>query len=157
MRPWACATEIRARERRCGYVSVSGRSGFSVLTGSATYDTAVIIKECLINPRRACAARVTVLGLSVSQCVCPRLFSHCRQRSGSERHQQLQRNKRSKIKMAILLKRRRSRSRNWHYRGSPGPCLQPLDLSDAYNVEEDGRLSVCSALLIATSVRVTSK
>ena len=36
----------------------------------------------LVNPRRTCAARVTVLGLSVSQCVCSRLFSHCRQRSG---------------------------------------------------------------------------
>ena len=38
--------------------------------------------SCLINPRRACAARVTVLILSVSQCVYSRLFSHCRQRSG---------------------------------------------------------------------------
>ena len=40
----------------------------------------------IINPRRACAARVTVLVLSVSQsvsqCVCSRLFSHCRQRRG---------------------------------------------------------------------------
>ena len=35
----------------------------------------------------------------------------------SERYQQLQRNKRSNIKKAILLKRRRSRSRNWHYSG----------------------------------------
>ena len=42
--------------------------------------------QSIINPRCACAARVTVLGpsvcLSVCQSVCPRLFSHCRQRRG---------------------------------------------------------------------------
>ena len=38
--------------------------------------------EGVVNPRRACAARVTVLGPSVCQSVCPRLFSHCRQRRG---------------------------------------------------------------------------
>ena len=41
-----------------------------------------LVAHTIINPRRACAARVTVLVLSVSQCVCSRLFSHCRQRSG---------------------------------------------------------------------------
>ena len=29
----------------------------------------------VVNPRRACAARVTVLGLCVCVCVCPRLYS----------------------------------------------------------------------------------
>ena len=38
----------------------------------------------VVNPQRACAARVTVLGLCVCVCVsvCLRLFSHYRQRSG---------------------------------------------------------------------------
>ena len=50
--------------------------------------------------------------LSVSQSVC--LFTTILgNEAASERYQQLQRNKRSKIKQAILLKRRRSRSRNW--------------------------------------------
>jgi len=31
--------------------------------------------SCVINPRRACAARVTVLGLCVCVCVCLHLFS----------------------------------------------------------------------------------
>ena len=33
-------------------------------------------------PRRACAARVTVVGLSVCVCVCVRLFWHYRLRGG---------------------------------------------------------------------------
>ena len=73
----------------------------------------------IVNPRRACAARVTVL--SVSQSVSVSVHDYSRtagNEAASERYQQLQRNKRSKIKKAILLKRRRSRSRNWHYRGS---------------------------------------
>ena len=73
-------------------------------------------------PRRACAARVTVLGPSVSQCV----HDYSRTEGASERYQQLQRNKRSKIKKAILLKRRRSRSRNWHYSG-PHCVTQPIN------------------------------
>ena len=44
-----------------------------------------------------------------------------------EQYQQLQYNKRSKTKMAILLKRRRSRSRDWHYRG-PRCVTQPINL-----------------------------
>ena len=36
----------------------------------------------LINPRRACAARVTVVGLSVCVCVCRRLFWHYRLQGG---------------------------------------------------------------------------
>ena len=55
----------------------------------------------VINPRRACAARVTVLGLCV--CVCLRLFSHYRQRGGLWAIPTAQYNKRSKIKVVILL------------------------------------------------------
>ena len=36
----------------------------------------------IINPRRACAARVTVVGLCVCLSVCRRLFSHYRLRGG---------------------------------------------------------------------------
>ena len=71
---------------------------------------------CFINPRRACAAKVTVLVLSVSQSVSVSVHDYSRtagNEAASERYQQLQRNKRWKIKKAILLKRRRSRSRNW--------------------------------------------
>ena len=80
----------------------------------------VSIVIVFINPRRACAARVTVLVLSVCQSVSVSVHDYSRtagNEAASERYQQLQRNKRSKIKKAILLKRRRSRSRNWHYRG----------------------------------------
>ena len=83
----------------------------------------------VINPRRACAARVTVLGLSVGQSVCVSVHDYSRtagNEAASERYQQLQRNKRSKIKMAILLKQRRSRWRNWHYRG-PRCVTQPIN------------------------------
>ena len=37
----------------------------------------------VINPRRACAARVTVLGLCVCVSVCLHLFSHYRHQTGS--------------------------------------------------------------------------
>ena len=43
--------------------------------------------------------------------------------AASERYQKLQCNKRSKTKQAILLKRRRSRSSNWHCRGRPSPSI----------------------------------
>ena len=70
----------------------------------------------IINPRRACAARVTVVVL----CVCPsvrlsvRLFVHDYSRTTGyeaayERYQHLQCYKGTKIKLAILLKRLRSR------------------------------------------------
>ena len=49
-------------------------------------EVGVVTKAGLINPRRACAARVTVVGLwvclSVCLSVCPRLFSHYRLRGG---------------------------------------------------------------------------
>ena len=52
-----------------------------------------------VVPRRACAAKVTVLGLSVSVSV----HDYSRtagNEAASQRYQQLQRNKRSKIKMS---------------------------------------------------------
>ena len=114
------------------------RSRSNTQLGSLHFAT-IILRGCLrakasiINPRRACAARVTVLGLSVSQSVsqsvCVSVYDYSRtagNEAASERYQQLQRNKRSKIKMVILLKRRRSRSRNWHYRG-PRCVTQPIN------------------------------
>ena len=83
----------------------------------------------IFNPRRACAARVTVIVLSVCQSVSVSVHDYSRtagNEAASERYQQLQRNKRSKTKKAILLKRRRSRSRNWHYRG-PRCVTQPIN------------------------------
>ena len=63
----------------------------------------------VVNPRRACAARVTVLG----QSVCVYDYSGTTgNEATSERYQKLQCNKRSKAKMVILLKQRRSRARN---------------------------------------------
>ena len=66
--------------------------------------------KSFINSRRTCTARVTVLGLSV--------YDYSRTTGNEvacERYQQLQCNKRSKNIQAILLKRRRSWSRNCHY------------------------------------------
>ena len=63
--------------------------------------------------------------LSVCLCVCA--YSHTTgNEAAHERYQQLQCNKRSKIKMAILLKRQHSKARNWHCRG---PCFvaQPIN------------------------------
>ena len=70
----------------------------------------------MINPRRACAARVTVVGLCVcvSVClfVCLSVDDYSRTtgyEAAYERHQQLQCYKGMKINVAILLKRVRSR------------------------------------------------
>ena len=65
----------------------------------------------MITPRRACAARVTVVVcMSVCPSVCPRLFSHYRLRGGLyERYQQLQCYKGMKNNVAVLLKRLRLR------------------------------------------------
>ena len=68
--------------------------------------------KIVINPRRACAARVTVVVLCVCLSVC--LFVHDYSRTTGyeaayERYQHLQCYKGTKIKLAILLKRLRSR------------------------------------------------
>ena len=113
----------------------------------------------VINPRRLCAARVTVLGLCVCVCVsCLRLFS------ASEQHEKLQYYKPLKIKQRILLKRPRSESRAalpWTRLRDPlaamcehaccaraGPLLQTAYLPSRPllgSAPRDGRVS-CAAL-----------
>ena len=64
--------------------------------------------SAFINPRRACAARVTVVGL----CVCLSVDDYSRTtgyEAAYERYQQLQCYKGMKTNVAILLKRLRSR------------------------------------------------
>ena len=66
----------------------------------------------LVNPRRACAARVTVLGLCVCLSVCLSVDDYSRTtgyEAAYERYQQLQCYKGMKNNVAILLKRLRSR------------------------------------------------
>ena len=66
----------------------------------------------IINPRRACAARVTVVVLCVclSVCLSVSIYSRTTGYEGAyERYQQLQCNKGRKTNVAILLKRLRSR------------------------------------------------
>ena len=74
------------------------------------------IKQLVVNPRRACAARVTVVGLCVclSVClfVCLSVDDYSRTtgyEAAYERYQQLQWYKGMKTNVAILLKRLRSR------------------------------------------------
>ena len=66
----------------------------------------------IINPRRACAARVTVVGLCVCLSVCLFVDDYSRTtgyKAAYERYQQLQCYKGMKNNVAILLKRLRSR------------------------------------------------
>ena len=66
----------------------------------------------LITPRRACAARVTVVGLCVCLSVCLSVDDYSRTtgyEAAYERYQQLQCYKGMKNNVAILLKRLRSR------------------------------------------------
>ena len=68
--------------------------------------------SAFINPRRACAARVTVLGLCVCLSVCLSVDDYSRTtgyEAAYERYQQLQCYKGMKKNVAILLKRLRSR------------------------------------------------
>ena len=58
----------------------------------------------VINPRRACAARVTVLGLSV-----PASSRTTGYEAANEWHQRVVNNEKIDIKVAIFLKRLRSR------------------------------------------------
>ena len=48
-------------------------SGTNTLTGSYMYSSLMHDIPFVINPRRACAARVTVVVLCVCVCVSPRL------------------------------------------------------------------------------------
>ena len=66
----------------------------------------------IVNPRRACAARVTVVGLCVCLSVCLSVDDYSRTtgyEAAYERYQQLQCYKGMKTNVAILLKRLRSR------------------------------------------------
>ena len=66
----------------------------------------------VVNPRRACAARVTVVGLCVCLFVCLFVDDYSRTtgyEAAYERYQQLQCYKGMKKNVAILLKRLRSR------------------------------------------------
>ena len=66
--------------------------------------------DCIVNPRRACAARVTVVVLSVclSVCLCTFYSRTTGYETAYERYQQLQCYKRKKNNVAILLKPLRS-------------------------------------------------
>ena len=67
-----------------------------------------LVIASVINPRRACAARVTVVVLCV--CVCVYYYSRTTgYEAAYERYQQLQYYKGKKNDVAILLKRLRSR------------------------------------------------
>ena len=66
----------------------------------------------VINPRRACAARVTVVVLHVCLSVCLSVYDYSRTTGyevAHERYQQIQCYKGKKKNVAILLKRLRSR------------------------------------------------
>ena len=66
----------------------------------------------IINPRRACAARVTVVGLCVCLSVCLSVDDYSRTtgyEAAYERYQQLQCYKGMKKNVAILLKRLHAR------------------------------------------------
>ena len=68
------------------------------------------ISVTIINPRRACVARVTVVVLCVCVCVCVYDYSRTTgYEAAYKRYQQLQCYKGKKTKVAILLKRLRSR------------------------------------------------
>ena len=72
---------------------------------------AYMISAAIINPRRACAARVTVVVLCVcvSVCLCVRDYSRTTgYEAAYERYQQLQCHKGLKNNVAILLKPLRS-------------------------------------------------
>ena len=77
-----------------------------------TFEGVHCITLTVINPRRACAARVTVVGLCVCLFVCLFVDDYSRTtgyEAAYERYQQLQCYKGTKNNVAILLKRLRSR------------------------------------------------
>ena len=68
------------------------------------------IKPTIINPRRACAVRVTVVSVCLSVCLSVSNYSRTTgYEAAYERYQQLQCYKGKKNNVAILLKRLRSR------------------------------------------------
>ena len=84
-----------------------------------------------INPRRACAARVTVVGLFVCLFVCLFVSIYSRTtgyEAAYERYQQLQCYKGRKNNVAILLKRLRSRDM-----ARPIPSISGAHAHYAYN------------------------
>ena len=70
-------------------------------------------KGVIINPRRACAARVTVVVLSVCLSVCPREFSHYRLRGGQWVAPTGCEQREDRYNVAIFPKRLRSRDMAW--------------------------------------------
>ena len=97
-------------------VNMQNSNGDSPLSIAAQYGRTEILSVLLqygktINPRRACAARVTVVGLCVCLFVCLSVDDYSRTtgyEAAYERYQQLQCYKGMKINVAILLKRLRS-------------------------------------------------
>ena len=92
----------------CSSIAVQPVSLLTVTVIRARSVDTSLLTATVINPRCACAARVTVVVL----CVC--LFVHDYSRTTGyeaayERYQHLQCHKGTKIKIAILLKRLRSR------------------------------------------------
>ena len=74
------------------------------------YSCLIVCIHIVINPRRACAARVTVVGLCVCLSVCVSVDDYSRTtgyEAAYERYQQLQCYKGMKNNVAILLKRLR--------------------------------------------------
>ena len=72
----------------------------------------VTVCSGIINPRRACAVRVTVVVLCICLFVCLSVYDYSRTtgyEAAHERYQQLQCYKGKKNNMAILLKRLHSR------------------------------------------------
>ena len=65
---------------------------------------------CIVNPRRACVARVTVLGLSVCVSVCPALYSRISPSyAANKRYERLQRHMGSKNKKVFCFVRKLER------------------------------------------------
>ena len=103
------------------YASPSFLSRVMVQRGSILE---VEVRIHIINPRRACTARVTGLGLCVCLSVSILALQATTQLMSDTNS--CMHNKRSKIKQAILLKRRHSRSSNWHCQG-PRCSTQPIN------------------------------
>ena len=84
-----------------------GKKGKGYIRSSRSRQSQLNIQLLVINPRRACAARVTVVVLCVCLSVCLSVYDYS-QTSGyeaaHERYQQLQCYKGKKKDVAILLK-----------------------------------------------------